>query len=165
MTTFWSAINPGTADTLVDADREAERMLAMMDPTSEGEVLADPLLAGFFFWGGLYIALADGHIDPEEVKRLQAVAPAGVDTRPETLMSTGEAETCLANFRQGIDGCRKKLSSVELHRIIYGLIDVAAADGHIDPHEVRRLHTLGEILGIQSTGCDLIVEKYKKEAL
>jgi uncharacterized tellurite resistance protein B-like protein len=165
MTSFWSAITSGGGEHLTTANEDAERMLAMMDPTSEGEVLADPLLAGFFFWGGLYIAFADGHLDPKEIKRLQGVAPPDVDLRPEVLADVITSERCLAKFKQGIEGRRKKLSAVELHRIIYGLIDVAAADGHIDGDEVKRLHILGEVLGIQSNGCDLIVEKYKKEAL
>jgi len=163
MISFWSALGAGRDEALADADRDAERMLAMMDPSSEGELLADPLLAEFFFWGGLFIALAGGDLDPEEVRRLQAVAPAGVDLRHDTGMDTFDSTTCLSNFKKGIQSRRRKLTAVELYRIVFGLIDVAAADGHIDGDEVGRLHILGAAVGIGPTACDLIVEKFKRE--
>ncbi len=148
----------------VAVDAEVARLLALMDPMAgDGEAGLDPLLARFFFWGGLFIALADGRLDPEEVARLQTVAPPGMDAG-ELLAGEGiDPEQCLENFSATKRERRAKLTAVELHRIAQGLIDVAAADGRIDAEEVARLHRLGEVLGIGPQGCDLLVAQYRKE--
>ena len=158
MILFWEG-----RDDPAPADAEVARLLALMDPMAgDDEASADPLLARFFFWGGLFIALAD-ELDTEEVARLQTVAPPEVDVG-ELVGGDGiDPEECLENFRVAKQERRAKLTAVELHRIAQGLIDVAAADGRIDAEEVARLHRLGEVLGIGPQGCDLLVAEYRKE--
>ena len=140
------------------------RLLDLMDPLAgEQDGSLDPLLARFFFWGGLYIALGDGLPDSTELSRLETVAPPDVDVG-ELARERGIApEACLESFRAAKEERRAKLSAVELHKIVHGLIDVAAADGRIDRREVEHLYRLGEILGIRQTGCDLLVAQYRKD--
>lgn len=135
----------------------------MMDPSSGGEAMDDPLLGGFFFWGGLFIALADGHLDAAEIERLQTVAPAHTDVAAIVAAPGFDDDSCVTRFGEGLAARRKKLSAVERHRIIYGLIDVAAADGHVDPSEVERIHCLGNELGIPAPGCDLVLSQYRED--
>jgi len=165
MCLFWDAwVRRGEADgerARATADREVGRMLAMMDPVSTGreEGALDPVLAPFFFWGGLHIALADGVLDPAEIERLQSVAPGGVTVESVVADPAFDPTRCVDRFRADLRARRRKLSSVELHRIIQGLIDVAAADGHVDKSEIRRLHELGRELGIAPEACDLILSR------
>ena len=160
MILFWEG-----RDDLPAVDREVARLLDLMDPLAgEEDGSLDPLLARFFFWGGLFIALAGGRLDDEEAARLETVAPPGVDAA-ELVDGEGIApEECLERFRAAKEERRAKLSSVELHRIVQGLIDVAAADGRIDRREIDHLYRLGEILGIKKTACDLLVAQYRKDS-
>jgi uncharacterized tellurite resistance protein B-like protein len=164
MLSHWRARGADATDqALAASEAEIAGMLAMMDPGASAEALDDPLLGGFFFWGGLYIALADGHLDPAEVERLQTVAPAGTDVAAVVAEPSFGDDACLARFAEGLASRRKKLSAVERHRIVYGLIDVAAADGRVDDAEIERLHRLGAGLGIPAPGCDLILGQYRED--
>ena len=159
MLLFWE----GRADPAA-TDAEVARLLALMDPLAgDGKGELDPLLARFFFWGGLYIALADGSLDREEVHRLQSVAPPGIDVGGLVRGPAPDVDGCLEQFRVAKEERRAKLTAVELHRIFQGLIDVAAADGRIGSAEVDRLCDLGKILGIGRAACDLLVAEYRKE--
>jgi tellurite resistance protein len=146
--------------TLEAVDDDVVRQLASMDPTSGDDgALGDTLLASFFFWGGLYIALADGVLAPSELERLITVAPPALDVH-QLLASDAVAGTaCLDRFRAELAQRRRKMSAVELHRIVEGLIVVASADGRIDASEVTRLHHLGQALGLTAYACDLMIAK------
>ncbi len=159
MILFWDGRDqPG------EVDEEVARLLALMDPM-EGSVdgIEDPLLARFFFWGGLFIALADGRLDAAEVERLQSVAPSGLDVGRLTSTPEFEPDSCLERFRAAKEERRAKLTAVELHRIMQGLIDVAAADGQIDDQETGHLYKLAEVLGISPGACDLLVSNYLEQ--
>src|SRR6185436_14467357 len=64
MLLFWEAWRDGAGETALSEPNQAiERMLAMMDPAAAERTLHDPILSGFFFWGGLHVALAGGALD------------------------------------------------------------------------------------------------------
>jgi tellurite resistance protein len=161
MQLYWSYLAGEAA--LERVDQDVERLLASMDPSAAAEhALGDTLLAAFFFWGGLYIALADGLLDAHELERLASVAPAGVDIA-RLATSPAASDTCLQRFHDEIAGRRRKFSSVELYRIVEGLVHVASADGHIDPREIERLHRLGHMLGLTTNACELLLANTMKE--
>lgn len=145
------------------ADREVSRMLALMNPDGNAEPMGDPLLAEFLFWGGLYIALADRDVVAAEVERIQTAAPEGIDVRQLVSDPDLTDALCLRRFSEMVSKRRKKLSAIEKHGIVYGLIDVASADGHVDPTEFRRLLELGGEIGVPSAGCELIARQYLEE--
>jgi hypothetical protein len=153
---YWSYL---TGEAPLDGvDREVERLLASMDPSAADDTLGDVLLASFFFWGGLYIALADGVLAQVELERLASVAPPAVDVA-QVVASDPMGHGCLERFRTEIAQRRRKLSSVELYRIVEGLVDVATADGRFEPVEVARLYQLGQVLGLPQHACDLLIAK------
>ncbi len=151
------------SSSLEQADKEVSRMLALMNPECNAEPMGDPLLAEFLFWGGLYVALADRDVVPAEIERIQTAAPEGVDVRRLVSDPDLTDTLCLRRFREMVSKRRKKLSAVEKHGIIYGLIDVASADGHVDSIEFRRLLELGGEIGVPSAGCELIAQQYAEE--
>lgn len=159
MLLFWEGRGDPAA-----ADAEVARLLALMDPLA-GEIRGelDPLLGRFFFWGGLFIALAGGRLDRAEAERLQTVAPPGIDVGELGRKDGLDPERCFDQFQLARQERRAKLSAVELHRIAQGLIDVAAADGRIDPAEVAHFHRLGGALGIGPRACDLLIGQYTKD--
>lgn len=158
MSLFWE----GRADS-VAVDADVARLLALMDPlAADGDGEMDPVLARFFFWGGLYIALAGGELDAREQERLATVAPAGVRVA-ELAAGELDPESCLDNFRAARKERRAKLTAVELHRIAQGLIDVAAADGRIGAEEIERFTRLGGVLGIGPEACALLVSEYRRQ--
>jgi len=69
------------------------------------------------------------------------------------------AERCRERFRDDLRARRRKLSAVELHRIVQGLIDVASADGHVDEHERERICELAQLLGISREGSQLVLAR------
>lgn len=164
MLLFWDAWQAqGNGDALAKADAAVGKMLAMMDPAAGERTLNDPILGAFFFWGGLFVALADGQLHEGEHKRLESVAPPGVDAASAIRQAQADDTSCLASFRQSQQARRRKLTAVELHRILYGLIDVASADGQISDAEIGRLRAIGAIVGVPEHACDVIIAQYQKE--
>jgi uncharacterized tellurite resistance protein B-like protein len=155
MQLYWQSLREGKHR--AEVDREIDRCLAGMDPTAGNEdAMGDSLLSAFFFWGGLYVALADGVLHPSELERIASVAPAGVDAA--SLVASGTScEACLQHFCDAVGQRRRKLSTVELHRILEGLIAVASADGQIDPSELRHLYRLCQALGLPPRACELLI--------
>jgi len=163
MLSFWDACQSATPSVLEAANQEVDRMLAMMDPSGADGALRDPVLSAFFFWGGLYVALADLSIHPEERRRLQSIAPPDVAFMDALRNGLEQPTLCLQRFSKANEMRRQKLTAVELHRILYGLIDVASADGHVTPEEMRRLREVAQLLGVSSAACDVIVAQYEEE--
>jgi tellurite resistance protein len=165
MVSFWGAWQGAgpTAAALESVNASVARMLALMNPLAASRTLEDPLLMAFFLWGGLYIAVCDGVLHSSERARLESVAPANLDFRTVAERALADPKTCLDAFAEAKRARRTKLTALELHRIIYGLIDVAAADGEVSPEELKHLNELGAVLGISPQACELIVRKYDQE--
>lgn len=165
MRQFWHAnlaADPGGA--MAEANRCVDRMLATMNPAAADGGLADPVLSRFFFWGGLYVALADGTVEDTELARLRSIAPGDIDLARTIELARAEPELCLQRFSESHRARKRKLTAVEMHRIVYGLIDVASADGDVSPVELVRLEEVGALLGIDKRACDIIVRQYEAEA-
>jgi uncharacterized tellurite resistance protein B-like protein len=146
------------------ADREVRRLLAMMDPLARSSVGSpDPMLADFFLWGGLFIAVANGRVEEPEIERLASITSRA---QLEHAIRGGipESAACLERFDACISRRRQRLRALEIHRIIQGLLRVAAADGAVDPQETQALHTLANRLGIREEACDLLLSNVKGEA-
>ncbi|HLL55019.1 MAG TPA: hypothetical protein VK447_15800 [Myxococcaceae bacterium] len=147
-----------------DADADAQRLLALMDPSSNlGKHADDPLLARFVFWGGAYVATAHGGLTHETRLRLSQVAPEGMgldDLMHEAGAASGFA---LQRFQEARRTRRAKLSASELHRITAGIIDLVKKGGAVSHGQVARLRQLGEELGITAQAMDLIISKRLEE--
>jgi tellurite resistance protein len=165
MLLFWEASQSSAPEAISDADTAIARMLAMMDPGAGDDTLRDPLLEAFFFWGGLHIALSDGAIAAGELGRLRSVLPPGVDLDDAIRDARSRPTLCLERFREHHKSRRRKLTAIELHRIVYGLIDVASADGHVSADERTRLVELGAALGLPPSACEVIVSQHNQEVL
>ena len=167
MQMFWDAWHEpesGRAEAIRRADDTIDRMLATMDPAVTDDRLGDPMLSGHFFWGGLYLATRDGdELQDIEHARLASVAPAGIDVGAAATEAAAAPEQCRERFAAVSRDRRRKLTAVEIHRIIFGLLDVAAADGVISEAELAGVRELGGLLGVPPHACDLVVEHYRKE--
>jgi|694.fasta_scaffold75557_2 uncharacterized tellurite resistance protein B-like protein len=167
MQLFWNARRePRSFDDrpLEAADEAIDRMLATMDPASGSDRIGDPLLSGHLFWGGLYLVTGDlGPLHEAERERLGSIAPAGIsiDTAAEETRSS--PDRCRERFAAAFRDRQRSHSALELHRIIFGLLDVAAADGDVSELERSRLHELVDVLGIPADACDLVMEHYKRD--
>lgn len=164
MRQFWHASQSADPAGLAEANRCVDRMLATMNPAAADGGLADPVLSRFFFWGGLYVALADGALDDTELSRLASIAPGDIDLARTIESAAAKPVMCLDQFAESHRARRRKLSAVEMHRIVYGLIDVASADGDVSDVELFRLEEVGALLGIDKRACDIIVRQYEAEA-
>jgi tellurite resistance protein len=122
------------------------------------------MLASHFFWGGLYIAAASGDITPQERGHLVSVAPPDTDVDAALREATETPTACRQRFIDGFRNRRRKFTAIELHRIIYGLLDIASVDGTVHEAEVVRLRELTGLLGIPENGCDLVVNQYRKDS-
>ena len=147
---------------LLAADEAVERMLAMLDPSGVCDRTAgsDALLAPFYFWGGLYVAMADGDLSAVEMQRLQDLAPPGFEPAEPFRQARTNPETCITKFEEDLGSRRRKLSAIELYRIMSGVLDVACADCDLSNAERRRLRDIGELLGLHGVACDLVIERY-----
>lgn len=164
----WEAWNTAGDDrdrAVADADEAIRRMLAMMDPSEicDETTGSDAMLAPFYFWGGLHVAMADGALGDAESRRLLELAPPGFAAEESFAAVKAAPGTCLERFRQDLAGRRRKLSALELYRIMSGVLDVACADGTLGDAERVRLREVAAAIGLRDMACDLVVERYLSE--
>jgi len=87
--------------------------------------------------------------------------PEEIDTA--ILKARSSPEWCRQRFLDGVKTRRKKYSAIELHRVIFGLLDLASANGEIHTDEVWRLRELAESIGISTHACDIVISQYQSE--
>jgi len=172
MKTFWdsgfcrSLMEDADAPSLATrkvVDDEVTGLLAMMDPLArESKDAADPILADFFLWGGLYMAFADGAICDNEIARLESITGK---QKLRGAMRDGQLDParCMTQFRACIEKRHRKITAMETHRIIQGLLQVAHADGIIDEAETEALKELAILLKIKADACDLLISNFLNE--
>lgn len=161
---FWKASAASDrAEALAAVDQSVERMLATMDPVDASKPLADPLLGESIFWGGLYVALASGDVDAAERERLASVLPPREEIGAAITKARESSSWCRDRFLEGVRTRRRKYSALEVHRVIFGLLDLASADGTVGPEEVSRLHELVSGIGVSAQGCDIVIGQYNLE--
>lgn len=163
MLLFQEAIDSGDPQRLGAADKAIAAMLGMMEPSDSGEPIADLRLRAFFFWGGLYLALEDGTVALSENRRLAEIAPDGTDVAAAVAAAHAQPETCLERFAEAFRGRRRRFSALEIHRIVYGLLDIARTDGRVSAGEIARLERLAEVMGVPPQGCALVAAQFAKE--
>lgn len=155
---------------LQSVDEDVAQRLAMMDPVSRRDVTSvDPVLADFLLWGGLCIAFADGQLSAAETKRLCTVAS---EPRLEAALAEledlqGDTEKtlqcCTERFQQCIENRTKRLRSIEVFRILEGLLEIVFADEVKTLEEDAALRRLAATLGVKSDGCDLVMKRFAEE--
>lgn len=161
---FWAASGSADAPQAIDAaNRSIDRMLATMDPAAASGPLGDPLFADHFFWGGLYLAVGAGEPSPAERERLASVVPAGEEIDQAIGRARANPEWCRERFLEGVRARRRKFSALEIHRIIFGLLDMASADGAVHEREKTRLLELARLIGVPEAACELVITQYEKE--
>jgi hypothetical protein len=167
MQLFWHARHEPEAardQAIKAADEIIDRMLATMDPASASDRLGDPLLSGHLFWGGLYVVTGEpGPLHETERSRLGSIVPAGISIDTAAEEARAAPDRCRERFAAAFRDRQRRHSALELHRIIFGLLDVAAADGDVSEQERGRLHELTEVLGIPTEACDLVMEQFARE--
>ncbi|MBM3955946.1 MAG: hypothetical protein FJ309_15265 [Planctomycetes bacterium] len=163
MLLFSEARAAGDGAALDAANTAIDGMLAMMEPGGGGGTLDDPLLRGLFFWGGLVVALADGYVSPREWRRLETVAPPGTDLTATVASAAADDAGCWEQFSTAFLGRRRKFSGLELHRVLYGLYDVAKADGKVSDGEMERMRKLAAILGVVPEACDHVAAQFERD--
>lgn len=167
MQLFWNAWQESAAargESVRQVDETIDRMLATMDPAVSGDRLGDPMLSGHFFWGGLYLVTIDGRdLHAAERSRLASVAPPGIEIDAAIAEAKSAPERCRDRFAAGFRDRRRKFTALELHRIVFGLLDVASADGDVSQPELERLRELALLLEISHDACDLVASQYQRE--
>ena len=91
---------------------------------------------------------------------------------PEPILKSGEfndnnvladPEACRKRFVDGFRSRRRKFNALEVHRILYAILDIASVDGAVEDSEMGRLRELAELIGVPENACDLVVRQYVKE--
>ena len=167
MMLFWESGNfdpeATASQSFEKADSGVHRLLALMDPLArEKNDSSDPMLADYFLWGGIYIALANGEFHQSEIKQIASITSL---ERVKRAVKGGvpDSEHCLKQFVDCLAQRRKKLKATELHRLMQGLLEVAIADGEIDDLEKQALETLGSEVGVNAAGCEMLVTRFLEE--
>lgn len=161
---FWPAFEAQGAGEVIDGvNRSIDRMLATMDPAASTGPLGDPLFADHFFWGGLYLVAGGAEPAAAEMERLASVLPPGEDIVAAVALARTNPERCRDRFLEGIRARRRKFSALELHKIIFGLLDFASADGVVHDGEKGRLFELAALIGVPESACEVVVGQYEKE--
>jgi uncharacterized tellurite resistance protein B-like protein len=151
---FWQS---GAATRAVDwpavrrqTDQEIDRLLAVLDPLArERPDAADPILADFFLWGGLFMALAHGDLGPPEREKLASVTSPG---KLQQALAAGPptADQCREQFRQCLGRRKQKLTASEITRILEGLVQIAKADQNVAEAEVNALRGIAAELKVNA---------------
>jgi len=96
-------------------------------------------------------------------ERLASVMPAGEDIDHAIGRARANTEWCRERFLEGVRVRRRKFSALEIHRIIFGLLDMASADGAVDEGKKTRLLELARLIGVPDEACELVITQYRKE--
>ncbi len=161
---FWTACSAADPPQAIKvANQGIDRMLATMDPAAPTGAIGDPLFADHFFWGGVYLATGSDDLEPGERERLASVAPTGEDIDYVIGRARAHPEWCRERFLYGVRTRRRKFSALEIHRIMFGLLDLASADGTVHDGEKARLLELGRLIGVPEQACELVITQYEKE--
>lgn len=139
----WTAIRQAT-------DPSVDKLLAVLDPLArERPDAADPILADFFLWGGLFMALAHGDIGAPERERLESVtSPARLGQALAAGMPT--AESCKQQFRNCLGRRKQKLTASEIARILDGLAQIARSDQTFADSEMNALREIAAELKVNA---------------
>jgi uncharacterized tellurite resistance protein B-like protein len=161
MMEFWQANESKEGDSdRATSDEAIDRLLAMMDPLArENPDAVDPVLQNFFLWGGLYLALANGEFHEDERSQLESITSRA---SLEQALADGipTADDCLQKFSENHEGWTRKLTTLEVHRVVQGLLQIAYADGHIDEQESEAFKKVGSILRLTEHACESMIAKY-----
>ena len=133
---------------LADVDDSIHKVLAYMEPVSDEEKQA--LHNQAMFWGGAWVAFADGHLAKEEAENL--IAQAGEAIYQEGIQELEQAENPveLAQARF-IESSKPLLSLGASNRcaFIQRLVVVARADQNIDDRELEALTEMAKIMKVE----------------
>jgi len=146
-------------DALARVDAEIMRLLGLMDPNfRERKDSTDPFLERFILWGGLYVAAVDGTIDKTEIKRLASLVP---QDQVETALAEPDltASVCLEKFGEALEQRRKKLTALEMHRVLTALVSVAWSDGNVDDSERKALLKIASQFGVPDRAVTLLIDE------
>ena len=162
----WNSPPQALNEATEEADQSVRRMLAMMDPSevSDQTVGSDVVLAPFFFWGGLYVASADGVLAEAERTRLAELAPPGIDVTESLATASSNPALCLEQFKKDLQSRRRKFSALELSRVMSGVLDAACADGTLSKPERLRAGEIGKTIGLSDLACDLVISRYLNQS-
>jgi hypothetical protein len=153
---FWTAgLGNGSASVDWGAVREqtdpaVDGLLAVLDPLArERPDAADPILADFFLWGGLFMALSHGEIGAQEQERIASV------TSPAKLgqaLAAGQptAGECRQRFLECLGRRKQKLTASEIARILDGLTQIARADQNFADAEIAALRGIAAELKVNA---------------
>ncbi len=142
------------------ADGEVQRLLALMEPSSaQKKDDDDPFIARFLFWGSIHVALATGALTPDQIERLEKLAPAGIDVAQAIRDISASPGLALQRFQEARRARRTKLNAGELHRIMMGLVEVSKRDGEVQAGELACLHQLAGELGLAPAAVDVMLAK------
>ena len=120
----------------------------------------DAILAPFLFWGGLHVAMADGIVSDRDRDRLQAVGPDGFGVADTDLLANLPAGWCIRHMQQELAAHKIKFSSIDRHRMLYGMLGIAGVAGLVEEPERIALHQIADLFGISQSACDLILQRY-----
>ena len=139
----WAAVRQQT-------DPAIDRLLAVLDPLARDRPDApDPILADFFLWGGLFMALAHGDVGADERERLASVTSAA---RLQQALSAGQptAGDCRQRFLDCLGRRKQKLTASEIARIMEGLTQIARADRNFADSEMDALRQIARELKVNA---------------
>ncbi len=144
---LWMAPDPAAQAAV---DEEVGALLAVLDPLArERPDAADPILADFFLWGGLYMALSHGDLGEKERERLASVASPA---RLQQALAAGVpgSDQCLERFAECLARRQQKLTASEINRILEGLVQIARADEQVAADEQAALRQLAAKLRVSA---------------
>lgn len=149
---FWDAglaVGPDPAAQW-PVDAQVGEWLAVLDPLArERPDAPDPILADFFLWGGLYMALSHGDIGQAERNRLTAVTS---QERLAQALAAGvpSVAQCAERFSECLARRRQKLTASEINRLLEGLAQIAQADSQVSEAEKAALRQLAGSLRVNA---------------
>ncbi|MCA6059432.1 MULTISPECIES: M48 family metallopeptidase [Oceanospirillaceae] len=146
---FQRLTGQGTGNkTLADVDDGIHKVLEYMEPVSDEEKQA--LHNRAMFWGGAWVAYADGHLADAEAENL--IEQAGEEIYREGIQLLEQAEDPIGLAReQFIESSKPLLSLGASNRcaFIQRLVVVARADQNIDDRELDALTEMAKIMNVE----------------
>lgn len=149
----------GSRPSLASIDQETAKLLAMMDPLARDDRnTGNPLLVDFFQWGGLHIALSNGELTSREKDRLASIVSA--DRMNAAINGRPTVDSTLKQFVDCLERRDQRLKTLEIHKIMEGLMHIANADGQMDANERQALLNVAGKLGVSPLAVEMMITKF-----
>jgi uncharacterized tellurite resistance protein B-like protein len=159
-----SGNNPNFTISEEEMEQEIAQFMSLMEPShlDQNEEIGGDIHT-YLFLAGFLIAMADGHVDDEEVQMLGRIVHKDIFAQCIESIQDADEEGIRNHVCHLADKLNHYLSPMQKLNLIRDLCLIATADGEIHQNEMHTLYNLCHIMNIQPDFADQVIHDSRAE--